>query len=182
MGLTILLTGEPQSGKTTLIKRLVSRLSCTAGGFYTQEILDRGSRQGFRIVTLDGQEAILAHIDFDSPQRVSRYGVDVSIVDSVAAHSIQIAIREKKVVIIDEIGPMELFSECFCKAVTDALESPAIVLGTIVKRQMPFADGIKSLPNVIVIEVSDGGLEATELKVLDLLSRSGCGPRVESNT
>src|SRR5947208_7543236 len=34
----ILLTGRPGSGKTTLIKRVVDKLSLSAGGFYTEEI------------------------------------------------------------------------------------------------------------------------------------------------
>ncbi|NIL95683.1 MAG: hypothetical protein GTO53_00565, partial [Planctomycetales bacterium] len=37
MGTTILLTGRPGCGKTTVIRKTISKLTCTAGGFYTEE-------------------------------------------------------------------------------------------------------------------------------------------------
>ena len=52
-----LLTGRPGTGKTSLIKEAVAELKGQAGGFYTEEIRTGGIRQGFRIVTLGGQEA-----------------------------------------------------------------------------------------------------------------------------
>jgi len=73
-----LLTGRPGTGKTSLIKEAASAAGGKAGGFYTEEIRSGGSRQGFRLITLDGDEAVLAHINIPSPHRVSRYGVDVS--------------------------------------------------------------------------------------------------------
>ena len=45
----ILLSGRPGCGKTTLVKRLVNYLAQSAGGFYTEEIRDRGTRVGFRL-------------------------------------------------------------------------------------------------------------------------------------
>ena len=76
-----LLTGGPGVGKTTLIKQALDRAYIKAGGFFTEEIRAGGLRQGFRIVTLDGRSAILAHIDFKSPFRVSKYGVDIESLD-----------------------------------------------------------------------------------------------------
>ena len=63
----ILLTGRPGCGKTTLVKRVVAKLVFPAGGFYTEEIRQRGERVGFKIVTLDGEEVVLAHVDFETP-------------------------------------------------------------------------------------------------------------------
>ena len=51
MGKTILLTGRPRVGKTTIVKEVVKRLPGGVGGFYTEEIKERGQRQGFKIVT-----------------------------------------------------------------------------------------------------------------------------------
>ncbi len=57
----VLLTGRPGCGKTTLIKRVVNNLALPAGGFYTEEIRERGERVGFKIITLDDETAVLAH-------------------------------------------------------------------------------------------------------------------------
>ncbi len=174
MGRAILLTGHPGSGKTTLIKRIVSRLLCKVGGFYTQEIREKGKRKGFKLITLDGCEATLAHVDINSPFRVGKYGVDISALDSIAVDCIRNAVLDKDIVVIDEIGPMEMLSEKFRQAVLDALESNVVVFGSIVKRRTPFTDTIKSLPNVSIIEVRKGNLDTTAEQVLGLLQETGC--------
>ena len=74
----ILLTGAPGIGKTTVIMQLAEQLADKrVGGFYTEEIRDKGQRQGFRIATFSGSSAVLAHVSFRSRQRVGRYKVDV---------------------------------------------------------------------------------------------------------
>ena len=87
-----LLTGSPGSGKTTIIKKALARTKTRAGGFYTEEIRSNGIRQGFSIVTLNGQEARLAHIDIASLYRVSKYGVDVDRLDEVGVSALYQAI------------------------------------------------------------------------------------------
>jgi nucleoside-triphosphatase len=72
-----LLTGGPGTGKTTIIKEALARTNIRAGGFYSEEIRDRGVRQGFRIVTLDGESAVLAHTNIAGPYRVGKYSVNL---------------------------------------------------------------------------------------------------------
>ena len=54
-----LLTGRPGTGKTSLIKKAAAKMGNSAGGFYTEEIRSGGARLGFRLVTLDGEAAVL---------------------------------------------------------------------------------------------------------------------------
>jgi nucleoside-triphosphatase len=154
MNSVIFLTGNPGSGKTTLIRGVLARLTRPAGGFYTQEIREGGARKGFEIVTLDGQRGILAHVNISSKNRISKYGVDTSALETLAIPTIQAAVRRKQVVVIDEIGPMEILSSQFRQAVLDVLHSGVSVLGTIMKRSTPFTDQVKSRPGVTLIEVS----------------------------
>ena len=74
MPVKVLLTGRPGCGKPTLITRAVNHLGQSAGGFYTEEMRETGGRVGFKIVTLDGQEAVFAHINFKTPERVGNMG------------------------------------------------------------------------------------------------------------
>jgi len=149
-----LLTGRPGTGKTSLIKQAVAEMKGKAGGFYTEEIRSQGVRQGFKLVTLDGQDAILAHIDIHSPYRVSKYGVDIDSLDRVGVSALHKAAGQCDLVIIDEIGKMELFSANFREAVSQIIGSGKRVLGTIMLNSNPWADAIKRQPQVNLITVT----------------------------
>lgn len=149
-----LLSGAPGVGKSTLIKQAIAGVERKIGGFYTRELRSQGMRQGFEIVTLDGPSAILAHIDFQSPYRVSKYGVTVENLDKIGVAALRRAIQECDIVVIDEIGKMELFSLAFREAVLESLNSGKKLLGTIMMSPHPWADQIKQDPRVKVIMVS----------------------------
>jgi len=154
MAAVYLLTGSPGTGKTTLIRQAIAKSKVNAGGFYTEELRSNKIRQGFKIVTLDGQEALLAHIEISSPYRVSKYGVDIEALENVGVASIHRAIKEADLIIIDEIGKMELYSPRFKEAVLKAVQSSKKVLGTVMLNSYPFADDIKRHPRVQSIEVT----------------------------
>ena len=71
----ILLTGRPGCGKTTLIKRIVNNLPRCAGGFFTEELRAGSSPTAFKIVTLDGEQAVFAHVDLKTPQYLGNTGL-----------------------------------------------------------------------------------------------------------
>lgn len=73
----ILLTGKPGIGKTSVIKKILPLVGMNAGGFFTEEIRVMERRMGFRIVTLDGTDGILAHIECNSNYKVGKYRVDL---------------------------------------------------------------------------------------------------------
>ena len=166
---TILLTGRPGSGKTTLIRRVLARLARPAGGFYTQEIREAGRRMGSEIITLDGGRGILAHVDISSKNRISKYGVDLSALETFAIPAMLDAVEHNKLVVIDEIGPMELLSPEFRQVVLDILGSSASVLGSIVWRSTPFTDQIKSRPDVTLLEVTPENREELFEVILELV-------------
>ncbi|MBI4295399.1 MAG: NTPase [Chloroflexi bacterium] len=147
-------TGGPGSGKTTLVKQAVAAVGTRAGGFYTEELRAGGMRQGFRIVTFDGKQAVLAHVTVKGPHRVGKYGVDVAALDSVGVTALEQAIARSDLVVVDEIGKMELFSTDFKAAVWQALDSGKPVLGTVMLASHPWADQVKRHPGVTLLTVT----------------------------
>ena len=155
----ILLTGRPGCGKTTLIKRVVNNLPQRAGGFYTEEIRERGTRVGFKIVTLDGDEVVFAHVGLETTEHLGKYRLDLSALERVGVKAIRDALRARQLVVIDEIGPMEIRSPMFRETVTEALDSKVPLLATIFAKPLRFSDAIKSRPDVTLIEIRSDNRE-----------------------
>lgn len=173
MGRSLLLTGRPGIGKTTIIKRVAEELGNQAGGFYTEEIRGPGGRRGFRLVTLDGQDAVMAHVELkgEGRPRVSRYGVDVRAVERVGVTALRRAMRRGQIVVIDEIGKMELFCGPFKDVVLQAVGGPHVVIATVMAKPNPWIDALKAQPGVEVWEVTTKTRGRMTEKVVQWLAR-----------
>ena len=144
----ILITGSPGIGKTTLVKRLFEKLAgLHPVGFYTEEIREGGIRRGFRLVSHDGREGILAHVDIRSPFKVGKYRVDITGFDRFL-DTLRISESDSGLVIIDEIGKMECFSRKFLPLINQLLQSETKLIATITQTGSgPIAE-IKRRPDV----------------------------------
>jgi len=168
----ILVTGRPGVGKTTLVRRVAEALSgegIRCGGFYTEEVREEGERVGFRIVTLDGEEGVLAWKGLRSSHRVGKYGVNVRDIEGVAVGALRRALKGADVVVIDEIAKMELFCPSFAPAVRECLDSPLPVLATMQMRSLPFIEEVKGRGDVRLFTITPGNREGLVLEVLEAI-------------
>lgn len=150
----ILLTGKPRVGKTTLLKRIIQDLK-SCGGFYTEEIIKEGRRRiGFKIKTLDGKEGILAKEGLKSRYRLGKYGINLEDLEKIGVGTIENTLNDKEIVVIDEIGKMELFSQKFKDIVLKALGSDKRVIGVIHRGRLGFLNAIKSRKDVLCFKVN----------------------------
>ncbi len=163
----LLLTGAPGSGKTTIIREELSQFNLSAGGFYTEELRKGTTRTGFKITTLDGTSATLAHVDIDGPPRVGKYGVDLKSLEQIGVPALHNAIKNRDLVIVDEIGKMELFSDSFQKAVMEIVESGKPLLGTVMLKSHPWADKVKELNGVEIISLDKTNRENVRQRIVN---------------
>jgi len=166
----ILITGRPGIGKTSVILKVVQQFPGKMGGFITREIKRSGKRIGFELETLDGKKGILAHIDVKSPYKVSKYRVNIEDLEKIGVKSINNAMKDCELIVIDEIGKMELFSTYFKNAVLEALSSDVKVLATITRSNLPFVNGIKERKDVKILEVIIKNREYLHKEILHSLS------------
>jgi len=131
----ILISGKPGCGKSTLVMRIVDALkekNVTIGGIITPEFRQRGVRTGFKICNLLTAECrIMASKLFSSPTRVGRYGVDLHVIETFGCDALRQAYTEAQVIVIDEIGKMELLSDKFQQVLYDLLKSDKLLLATV---------------------------------------------------
>ncbi len=169
----ILLTGKPGIGKTTVVKKVYAFLGEKASGFWTEEIRDKtGKRIGFKIITTEKKECILASKYIDTHYRVSSYSVDINCIEKTAVPVLEKAILEDKIVLIDEIGKMELFSLRFLNIVKDIFEKKHSILATVpIKNIHPFVKELKNRKDILLIEVTYSNRDNLPEKIIHLLNR-----------
>ena len=135
-----------------MIERLVRQIKRPVTGFFTREVREEGKRVGFSIITLDGQEGVLAHEDSPSRARVGKYGVNLDQLEKIAVPSI-IPTNPEQIVIIDEIGKMECLSPLFRDILLKTLDSPNPVIGSITLKGTPFIAQVKERKDIILVTV-----------------------------
>jgi len=133
--MNIFVTGNPRSGKSTLIQRLLGEISDKkVSGFVTPEIKINDVRQGFKIIDLvSKEEEILASLNIKHGPSVSRYKVNVEGIDFIMDKFLE-NYESSEYVIIDEIGMMEFYSKKFRETVRMVLSSDKKVVATLSKK------------------------------------------------
>jgi len=166
----ILITGYPRVGKTTLINRIVETTKRKVVGFVTNEVRLNNRRVGFNIESFSGLKLLLASKENQqSLYRVASYGVYLENVDIIVD---QVKRDMEKfdydLIILDEIGKMELFSSKFKQFVEKCLEQKC-VLGTIMRRDNNFTSKIKNRLDTIVYQLTEKNRAQAEKDILKLM-------------
>jgi nucleoside-triphosphatase len=151
----LLLTGRPGIGKTTLVQRVIAGLpGRRLAGFTSGELRDAaGRREGFEIVTLDGQHGLLAHANLRAGPRVGRYRVDLPGFEALALPALSLD-SSPDLLVIDEIGKMECFSAAFKAQVARVLDGHVPVLATVALHGDEFIEALKVRADVEVLTVT----------------------------
>jgi nucleoside-triphosphatase len=169
--LRLLLEGRPGIGKSTLTRRLVALLQqagVPVGGFTTGELRTGGRREGFVVEAISGAQEVLAHVELPGPPRVGRYGVNLAALERVALPALR-APRPGGVVVVDELGKMELASAAFREAVADLLGRDVAVVATVQLAHHRFTDALKRRPGIGVIRVTEATRDTLPEQLVDRL-------------
>ena len=112
--MNVLLTGQRQVGKTTVCMRvaeLARGLGYDPAGVLTPAVLDKGGFPAARhaMMVADGQQRLLARANCElGGPRTGRYSFDANVFSWVIARLQEAMSQGCDLLIIDEIGPLEL--------------------------------------------------------------------------
>ena len=171
------ITGLPQAGKTDILLRVIGMLESEGikvGGMVTEAILEGGKRVGFNIMDWETKEKdVMAHKDIEtetSRMRVEDYGVNVEAIDRIGVPAIMKAIEDADVIVIDEIGRMEVLSPNFVEAVKETFDMDKPLIITLHKKSRnPLLQDIRRRDDVRILEVTPINQSILPYKIVKLV-------------
>ncbi len=161
----LFIVGTAGLGKTQLIRDVTLSRREKIGGFYTEHIMAGHMRKGFMMRTFDGQERVLASKTLKSPQKLGKYCVDMNALENVGVPALRLGLMTKDLIVIDELGEMEVMSERFRLAMWECLNSTKPVLATVLSGAKPFSNEIKKLPDTQIIILTKSNYASVKLQV-----------------
>ncbi len=161
----IFITGPPRSGKSTLVREILEEMDLKAEGLRTPDIREGGKRKGFKLIDIDsGEEGILAHVDVKEGPKVSRYRVNMEDLKRLTENSLANISENCDIVVIDEIGTMELYSDYFVEKTEEILDSEKPVLAVLHRNQVE-----KYVHKGELFDLKKEDYESAKKKIKDIL-------------
>lgn len=169
------ITGLPGSGKTQTLLRIIQLLEAEGvkvGGMVTEPIIEKQRRSGFKIVDwLSKESTVFAHEGLKSRVRSGRFGVNLSALEGLGTKALAGARESADVIVIDEVGKMEVESEAFTQAVTETLDANKSIVMTLHKKSRnPLLQDIRRRDELRLLEVTPVNKNLLAVKIVRLLT------------
>lgn len=175
--LKIGLTGLPGAGKTTAVLKIIEMLKqtddeLTIGGMINEPVLKDKRIVGFSTMNLaNGDTAVFGSTKFESKFTVGNIGFDFSKLDEVGVQAIRQAINESDVIVIDEVGKIEVESQAFVDIVKEAVEAEKPMLITLHKKSRnPLLQDIRRRDDVRLLDITPTNRNLLPHKIVRLMN------------
>lgn len=150
-------------GKSTLVQKIIALYGGKAGGVLARDKRFKDRRVGFELLDLaSGQTGMLADEMGSGPQ-LGKYRVHLDDLDNIGAHAVENAL-DCDLIVVDEIGPMEMSSRRFISAVEKAIVSDKNMLVVLQEwSQHPIAKKVRRSFKVITVREDNRDSLAAEI-------------------
>ncbi len=168
------ITGLPGSGKTYALLRVIEMLKeeeLLIGGMIDEPIEDERRKTGFTVRNLlTGEKQVFASTGIESKVMVGKIGVDLAKLEEVGVPAIKDAIQQCDIIVIDEVGKMEVESEKFVEAVKESLDADKPMIITLHKKSRnPLLQDIRRRDDVRILEVTPTNRNILPYKIVRLM-------------
>ncbi|MCQ2079784.1 MAG: NTPase [archaeon] len=170
------ITGLPSSGKTYTLKRVIEMLTkeeeLSVGGMIDEKLSDGRRDVGIKVCNLQtGEEVVFATPETESKITIGTLGVDLSLFESVAIDAIKSACETCDIIVIDEIGKVEVESQAFVDIVKEALDVDKPMIITLHKKSRnPLLQDIRRRDDMRILEVTPTNRNILPYKIVKLMN------------
>ena len=173
----VFLTGPMRCGKSTLLSKVIAESGLPAGGYFVQRLMMGSQTRAFHLVdvscepyvpdlevrTIDNYTNIIGYIN-------GKMIWHPEVLDEKGTSIIRQALFDRKsVVLMDEIGRIELKAPGFQQAIFEALDSKQMVIGVIKPEKNNFLDTIRGREDVLILDLSQMTHKAALLELRCLI-------------
>ena len=162
----IFLTGEKHIGKSTLIQSILNRLNLSVGGYITERVIKNNKTTYIARSLYNGSESYpIANVNnSDRTREVFMDSFDIGIVSILEK-----SLKNRDVIILDELGFFEDNSKIFKYKIYELLDSNKVILGVIKDCNCEFLNNIRQRDDVLLIKVTKENREETLNRLIGIM-------------
>jgi iron complex transport system ATP-binding protein len=171
----VIITGEIHQGKTTFAKSIINNFieqNYKIAGFLSIGINENGTRTGFSLNNLESSEQIelCSTIKDNSRFKLGQYYFNNdAITRGQEILSIE-KISDKQLIVIDEIGPLELNGQGWSIAIEDLTRSTTIPHLWVVRKSLVKKISRKwNIGNAYIFNISESSVQEVENKLKEIV-------------
>jgi Predicted nucleotide kinase len=177
MPANVFLTGPIRLGKSTLLSQVITESGLPVGGYFVQRLMQAGRTMAFRLA----DAACEPYIPDIEVRKIDKYADIIGYIGEKMTWHPEVLeekgtalIRQalsagKPLVLMDELGRIELKAPGFQQAVFDALDSQQLVLGVLKQESNAFLDAIRSREDVLVLDLNHMTHDKALLELTNLI-------------
>ncbi|MFX0027118.1 MAG: NTPase [Candidatus Hermodarchaeota archaeon] len=175
MVLKVLITGPPRCGKSTLILKLIDycfKKDFRVQGFLTPEVREKSRRIGFDIEEISsGIRLRFARIgEYKTKYKLGKYSVFIDEFEKVISNLENFNFEQVDLMIIDEIGKMELFSKKFQNFIVNIFKKEFNIIATIGRNiKHPCIEVFYNVPNLHKFDLTFQNQQEVYQQIINLI-------------
>ncbi|MGE4577491.1 MAG: NTPase, partial [Candidatus Methanomethylophilaceae archaeon] len=161
--------------KTYVLLKVIEMLNDSdlhIGGMINEPIEDGRHKTGCSVRNImTGETEVFASTEIESRIMVGKLGVDIEALEKVGVNAIRRACEDCDIIVIDEVGKLEVECPAFIDAVKDALDVGKPMIITLHKKSRnPLLQDIRRRDDVRILEVTPTNRNLLPYKIMHLMS------------